>query len=105
MTSQRRRFGSHHSRRRQCSSKRHQSPEPTGESYKRINENLVQNVMGMCSNQSAPGEDKVGTGIVKLVWEWGAPGITELVREGVHPAGWKSARGIVIPKPSKTRLP
>jgi len=47
----------------------------------------------------------MGAEIVKVMWEWAPARITALVRAcielGHHPEGWKTAKGVVIPKPGK----
>jgi len=45
----------------------------------------------------------MGAEIVKLLWEWDPERITDLTRLCIkidtHPEGWKTAKGIAIPKP------
>jgi hypothetical protein len=57
------------------------------------------------SSQSAPGDDRISAGILKIFWEWDQQRITQLVRAcirlGHHPELWKTAKGIVIPKAGK----
>jgi len=47
----------------------------------------------------------MGAEIVKVIWEWASERITTLVRAcielGHHPESWKTAKGVVIPKPGK----
>jgi len=70
-----------------------------------IDQSLVGRILAGCSNQSAPGEDRMGAEVVKLLWQWDPERITNLARlciqVGVHPECWKTAKGIVIPKPGK----
>jgi len=51
------------------------------------------------------GEDRMGAEIIKTLLGWDADRVTHLVAEcirlGYHPTTWKSARGIVIPKPGE----
>ena len=76
-----------------------------GSAHEAIDRNLVGRILSGCSNQSAPGEDRMGAEVVKLLWEWDPERITNLVRAcikaGTHPKEWKTAKGIVIPKPGK----
>jgi len=48
----------------------------------------------------------MGAEIVKFMWEWAPERIMALVRAcielGHHPEGWKTAKGVVIPKPGKS---
>ena len=78
---------------------------PGGSAYKAIDLPLVGRILSGCSNQSAPGEDRMGAEIVKLLWQWDPERITNLVRLciqiGTHPESWKTAKGVVIPKPGK----
>ena len=52
-----------------------------------------------------PGDDHISAGILKVFWEWDRQRIVQLVRAcirlGHHPELWKTAKGIVIPKPGK----
>jgi len=47
----------------------------------------------------------MGAEVIKLLWQWDPERITNLTRlciqVGTHPEGWKTAKGIVIPKPGK----
>jgi len=76
-----------------------------GEAHKAIDKPPVCRIIGGFANQNAPGEDRMGAEIVKLLWEWDPERITNLVRlciqVGTHPESWKTAKGIVIPKPGK----
>jgi len=73
--------------------------------YQQINQQRVGNAIAGMSNKSAPGEDRMGAEVVKLLWDWDPRRITALtrgaIRTGYHPRAWKTARGIVIPKPGK----
>lgn len=55
--------------------------------------------------KSAPGADGMGAPVLQLLWRWGQQEIhrltVECLRAGVHCQNWKSARGVVIPKPGK----
>jgi len=70
-----------------------------------IDQSLVGRILAGCSNQSAPDEDRMGAEIVKLLWSWEPERINNLTRlyvqVGTHPGSWKTAKGIVIPKPGK----
>jgi len=76
-----------------------------GEAHKAIDQALISSILAGFFNQSAPGEDRMGAEIVKLLWEWDPERITDLVRlcirVGTHPESWKTAKGNVIPKPGK----
>jgi len=47
----------------------------------------------------------MGAKISKLLWKWDPERIASLVKGciqlGTHPADWKTAKGVVIPKPGK----
>jgi len=80
--------------------------EPAGgEAFQRVDEDLVGILLGRAANSSAPGEDKINAGILKIFWRWGQEHIVSLVRAcirlGHHPDIWKTARGVVIPKANK----
>ena len=49
--------------------------------------------------------DRISTDIVKVFWQWDPERFTQLVRAyirlGHHPRIWKTAKGVVIPKPGK----
>jgi len=76
---------------------------PDGSAHNAIDQALVGRILARCSNQSAPGEDRMGAEIAKPLWEWDPERITNLTRlcikVGSHREGWKTAKGIVIPKP------
>jgi len=78
---------------------------PGGKAYERINQSLLGRILASCSNQSAPGEDRMGAEVVKLLREWDPARISTLtklcIKSGTHPETWKTAKGVVIPKPGK----
>ena len=80
-------------------------PEHGGSAYRRIDAHLVGSLLAKASNSSAPGDDRISAGIVKVFWHRDRQRITCLVRVcirlGYHPQLWKTAKGIVIPKPGK----
>jgi len=66
---------------------------------------LVGSLLRGAANTSAPGDDRISAGIVKVFWQWDEQRITQLVRAcirlGFHPGIWKTAKGVFIPKPGK----
>jgi hypothetical protein len=66
---------------------------------------MVGGLLGKTANASAPGDDRISAGILKVFWEWDQQRIARLVRAcirlGHHPELWKMAKGIVIPKAGK----
>jgi hypothetical protein len=80
-------------------------PREGGKAFERVNTELVGDLLGKGSSQSAPGDDRISEGILKVLWEWDQQRITQLVRGcirlGHHPELWKTAKGIVIPKVGK----
>ena len=62
-------------------------------------------LLAKASNTSAPGDDRISAGIIKVFWHWDKQRITQLVRAcirlGHHPNLWKTAKGMVIPKSGK----
>ena len=76
---------------------------PDGSTHNAIDSAFVGRILAGCSNQSAPGEDRMRTETVKVKWD--PERITNLTRlcikAGSQPEGWKTAKGIVIPKPGK----
>jgi len=76
-----------------------------GSTHKDIDQTLIGRILAGCSNQSASGEDRMGAEIVKLLWKWDPDRITNLARlciqVGTNPESWKTAKGVVIPKPGK----
>ena len=66
---------------------------------------LVGTLLGKASNSSTPGDDRISADIVKVFWQWDRQHFTQLVRAcirlGHHPKLWKTAKGVVIPKPGK----
>ena len=66
---------------------------------------LVRSLLKAAANTSAPGDDRILAEIVKVFWQWDQQRVTQLVRAcirlGFHPGIWKTAKGVVIPKPGK----
>jgi len=80
-------------------------PAQGGKAFERVDAQLVGSLLGVAANTSAPGDDWISAGIVKVFWQWDKQRITQLVRAcirlGFHPGIWKMAKGVVIPKPGK----
>jgi len=48
-----------------------QPPLPDGDhAHRRVNENLVGRLLAKTRNASAPGGDRMGAEILKIMWEW-----------------------------------
>jgi len=81
------------------------TPKGGGRAFERVNTEVVGGLLGKAANASAPGDDRISAGILKVFWEWDHQRIVQLVRAcirlGHHPELWKTAKGIVIPKPGK----
>jgi len=60
-----------------------------GHAHQRVNESLVGRLLAKTRNASAPGGDRMGAEIVKIMWEWAPERVTALVRAcielGHHP--------------------
>jgi len=80
-------------------------PAQGGWAFEVVNSQLVGSLLSTAANTSAPGDDRISAGIVKVFWQWDKQRITQLVRAcirlGFHPGIWKTAKGVVIPKPEK----
>jgi len=80
-------------------------PAQGGMAFERVNAQLVRSLLGAAANTSAPGDDRISAGIVKVFCQWDKQRITQLVRAcirlGFHPGIWKTAKGVVFPKPGK----
>ena len=80
-------------------------PAQGGRAFEAVNSQLVGSLLSMAANTSAPGDNRISAGIVKVLWQWDKQCITHLVRAcirlGFHPGIWKTAKGVVIPKPGK----
>ena len=81
------------------------APAEVGRAFERVDGQLVGSLLKAAANALAPGDDRISADIVKVFWQWDEQRIVMLVRTciwlGVHPAIWKTATGIVIPKPGK----
>jgi len=79
--------------------------EERGQSFRGIDGQLVRSLLKTAANTSAPGDDRISVGIIKVFCQWDEQRITQLVRAcirlGFHPRIWKTAKGVVIPKPGK----
>jgi hypothetical protein len=71
-------------------------PQKGGHAFERINADLVGSLLGMAANWSAPGDDCISVGIIKVFREWDQQRITQLVgtciRLGHHQKLWKAPR-------------
>ena len=80
-------------------------PADGGRAFVRVDVHLVGSLLAKATNTSAPGDDRISAGIIKVFWQWDRQRITQLVRAyirlGYHPKLWKTAKGVVIPKPGK----
>jgi len=80
-------------------------PREGGKAFERVDTQLVAAMLSKAANTSAPGDDRISAGIIKVFWEWDSERITQIVRAcirlGHHPELWKTAKGVVIPKPGK----
>jgi len=68
-----------------------------------VNRMLIECLLKKCSNQSAPGPDKLSYTIFKMLFQWDAERVCNLIaaciRQGYHPRTWLTVKGVVIPKP------
>jgi hypothetical protein len=78
-----------------------------GAMHQSVDEALVRQALFSQSIKKAPGVDKLNFRAIRLLWEWESTRIVALVRQcfrlGVHPQTWKTARGILLRKPNKTK--
>jgi len=76
-----------------------------GKTFERVDTMLVATLLKAAASTSAPGDDRILAGIVKVFWQWNEQCITQLVgtciRLGAHPGIWKTVTGVVIPNPGK----
>ena len=65
-----------------------------GSAYMAIDQTLVGRILAGCSNQSAPGEDRMGAEIVKLLWSWDPERITNYAyRSAPTPEAGRQPKG------------
>jgi hypothetical protein len=65
----------------------------------RINPEMVGALLGKAANSSA---DRISAGIIEVFREWDQQRIAQAgTRLGHHPELWKTAKGVVLPKPGK----
>ena len=80
-------------------------PMGGGRAFKRVDAHLVGSLLAKAANTSAPGDDRISADILKVFWQWDQQRITQAIRAcirlGHHPELWKTAKGVVIPKPGK----
>jgi len=80
-------------------------PRVGGVAFERVDAHLVGTLLAKAANTSAPGDDRISVDIVKVFWQWDRQRIVQLVRTcirlGYHPKLWRTAKGVVIPKPGK----
>jgi len=79
--------------------------EEGGQTFRRIDAQLVRSLLRTAAKTSAPGDDRISAGIIKVFWQWDEQRIAQLgracIRLGFHPGIWKRAKGVVIPKRGK----
>ena len=46
------------------------APREGGRAFEQINTELVGGLLGKAANSSAPGDDRISAGILKVFWEW-----------------------------------
>lgn len=67
----------------------------------RNNPEMVRRALYSQKSRKAPGPDRLGAPILRLLWQWDAQRIVDLVahsfRLGVHPRVWKVAREYLSP--------
>ena len=77
---------------------------PPGTAHKRVTTMAVQKALFSQAVQKAPGPDRLNFRALRLLWRWDQERVVALVRQclrlGVHPHSWKTARGILLKKPS-----
>ena len=77
---------------------------PPGTAFHAVDEHLVARAFRGTSKKS-PGPDGIGPLAIACVYEWDPDRIVALLRAhirlGYHPARWKVARGVTIPKPGR----
>jgi len=81
------------------------NPSEGGRAFELVDAHLVGSLLAKATNTPAPGDDRISADIVKVFWQWDRQRLTQLVRAcirlGHHPQLWKTAKGIIIPKPGK----
>lgn len=71
---------------------------PAGTAHTIITKKLVQKALIAQSTQKRPGPDKMNFRILRLIWNWEAKHMTQMVQQairlGYHLQEWKRAHGI-----------
>jgi len=82
-----------------------QAQEKGGEMWKKITDEDIQEALCNQSVKTAPGPDRLGFKVIRLLWDSDSQRIINIVkvsfRLGIHPRAWKEAKGVFIPKPNK----
>ena len=74
------------------------APKGGGRATELIVAQLVGTLLVKASNTSAPGDDRISADVIEVYWQWKNSG--SHARSGLHHSKlWKSAKGVVIPKP------
>jgi hypothetical protein len=78
----------------------------SGKAYLLVNRTLVDILRRKYSNQIAPGPDKIGYTVIKILFQWDPGRVCTLtatcIRQGYHPKAWQTAKeAVVILKPGK----
>ena len=76
-----------------------------GSPFEKVDTKLVAALLSKTSSTSAPGDDRILARMIKVFRQWDSEQIRQIVRAcirlGHHPELWKTAKGVVIPKPGK----
>ena len=80
-------------------------PADGSKAFEKVDARLVGSLLRGVANTSAPWDNRISAGIIKVFWQWDEQRITQLVRAcirlGIHLSIWKTAKGVAIPKPGK----
>ena len=78
---------------------------PPGTAFHAVDKHLVAQAFRGTSKKKSPGPDGIGPLATACVYEWNPDWIVAPLRAhirlGYHPAKWKVARGVTIPKPGR----
>jgi len=86
-------------------------PADGGKAFEKVDAKLVGSLLRAAANTSAPGDDRISAGIIKVFWQWDEQRITQLVRAcirlGIHPGnevalGWTETGEDMEVEPSGT---
>lgn len=84
------------------------TPDQTAVQWIEDNDQIIEQTIKAQKSNKAPGVDRMGAPVIRLLWSWARERIhrlfIECIRGGIHCSIWRKARRVMIPKPGREDL-